>query len=153
MSTKSKKPFLSKLRLGGDGGVAAIEFAMLLPLFLFITMGIIEFSVLLYDKAMITNASREGARTGSLFDTTANVTDVVNSYLQNNLISLGAGGSSAHVTRRRYSRCLVKKALKSPFPTSITFLFCRIYPLFSEEASPVRLQLVADTVMRKENQE
>ena len=61
-------------------------------------MGIIEFSVLLYDKAMITNASREGARAGCLFDSPANVSDVVNHYLQNNLISLGAGGSNATIT-------------------------------------------------------
>ena len=30
--------------------------------------GIIEFGIILYDKAMITNASREGARAGIVFD-------------------------------------------------------------------------------------
>ena len=56
-----------KLRNINNKGNAAIEFAIILPLFLFICLGIIEFSVLLYDKAMITNASREGARKGILF--------------------------------------------------------------------------------------
>ena len=48
-------------------GVAALEFAIILPVLLLLTCGIIEFSVALYDKAMITNASREGARAGIVY--------------------------------------------------------------------------------------
>lgn len=51
----------------GDRGASAIEFALVLPLLLLILFGIIEFSILLYDKAMLTNASREGARLGIVF--------------------------------------------------------------------------------------
>ena len=43
-------------------GAAAVEFAIVLPLLLVFVFGIIEFGFLLYDKAVITNASREGAR-------------------------------------------------------------------------------------------
>jgi len=43
-------------------GASAVEFALVLPLLLVFVFGIIEFGVLLYDKAIITNASREGAR-------------------------------------------------------------------------------------------
>lgn len=43
-------------------GAAAVEFAIVLPLFVIIVFGIIEFSLLFYAKAVITNASREGAR-------------------------------------------------------------------------------------------
>jgi hypothetical protein len=46
----------------GQSGASAIEFALVLPVLLVILFGIVEFSVLFYDKAMITNASREGAR-------------------------------------------------------------------------------------------
>jgi Flp pilus assembly protein TadG len=77
-------------------GTAAIEFAIVLPVLLAITFGIIEFGILLYDKAMVTNASREGARAAIAwsdpsFCNLGTVTPVVTTYLQNNLISLGGG--------------------------------------------------------------
>ncbi len=50
-----------------QNGVAAVEFAIILPFFLFLTFGIIEFSLILYDKAVITNASREAARSAIAF--------------------------------------------------------------------------------------
>jgi len=50
-------------------GVSMIEFALVLPLLLLIVFGIVEFSVALYDKAVITNASREGARKGVIYQT------------------------------------------------------------------------------------
>jgi len=43
-------------------GVALVEFAIVLPLLLFLLFGFIEFGVMLYNKQVITNASREGAR-------------------------------------------------------------------------------------------
>lgn len=75
-------------------GASAVEFAIVLPVLLLILFGIIEFSVAFYDKAMITNASREGARKGILFNCVINgpdcdyspatgedIRDVVNDYL------------------------------------------------------------------------
>jgi Flp pilus assembly protein TadG len=50
--------------MNSQRGAAVVEFAFVLPLLLVILFGIIEFSFLLYDKAMLTNASREGARVG-----------------------------------------------------------------------------------------
>lgn len=47
-----------------ERGAAVIEFALVVPLLLVLVFGIIEFAILMYDKAMITNASREGARAG-----------------------------------------------------------------------------------------
>ncbi len=84
-----------------------VEFAIVLPLLLIITFGIIEFGLIMYDKAMITNASREGARSGivaryaivgadSVYDpmTENEIRDKVNAYLgginSNYLTSLGA---------------------------------------------------------------
>jgi hypothetical protein len=48
----------------GQSGSSAIEFALVLPVLIVLLFGIVEFGVLFYDKAMITNASREGARLG-----------------------------------------------------------------------------------------
>jgi Flp pilus assembly protein TadG len=81
-------------------GAAIVEFAIILPLLLLLIFGMIEFSLLMYNKAMITNASREGARRGIVYrvDTTTNpvsdapltVTQIkaeVTSYLSNHLIT------------------------------------------------------------------
>lgn len=47
-------------------GFAFLEFALVLPLLIGILVAIIEFSVAMYDKAVLTNAAREGARFGAL---------------------------------------------------------------------------------------
>ena len=47
-----------------DHGGAMLEFAIVLPLLLILVFGIIEFSLLFYNKSVITNASREAAREG-----------------------------------------------------------------------------------------
>lgn len=43
-------------------GAAAVEFAIVLPLLVLLVFGSIEFGLLLYNKQVITNAGREGAR-------------------------------------------------------------------------------------------
>ena len=48
-------------------GVSAIEFAIVLPVLVLLLFGIIEFSIVYYDQAVITNASREGARAGIVY--------------------------------------------------------------------------------------
>jgi len=48
-------------------GAEVVEFAIASILLFLILFGIIELSVALFDKATLTNASREGARTGILF--------------------------------------------------------------------------------------
>ncbi len=50
-------------------GSVAVEFALILPIFLLIVFSTVEFSVALYNKALITNASREAARAGVVLRT------------------------------------------------------------------------------------
>ena len=45
-------------------GAAAVEFAIILPLFLLIVFGIVEWSLYLFNDHIITDASRRGARRG-----------------------------------------------------------------------------------------
>ncbi len=47
-------------------GAVAVEFALTLPLLLILLFGIVEFGVMMYDQAVITNAAREGARWGAV---------------------------------------------------------------------------------------
>ena len=91
-------------------GASAVEFAIILPLLLILVFGIIEFSILFYDKAMITNASREGARVGIVYrydpDGVLNhpdndvIVDTVDHYVQNHLISFESGSvATTTITR------------------------------------------------------
>ena len=75
-------------------GAAMVELAIILPVLLVILFGIMEFGFILYDKAVITNASREGARAGIVYRanvatgdyqpyTAAEIQGVVNTYLGN----------------------------------------------------------------------
>ena len=82
-------------------GAAAVEFAIVLPVLILILFGIIEFSVAFYDKAMITNASREGARAGIVLRapplTDVEITDIIDNYLSGSLISF-SGASVRDIT-------------------------------------------------------
>lgn len=74
-------------------GAAAVEFALILPILLLVFFGMIELSLALYDKAILTNASREGARAGIVLSspklTDAQIRTVVLNYTNGALISLG----------------------------------------------------------------
>jgi Flp pilus assembly protein TadG len=48
-------------------GTAAVEFALIAPVLFLIVFGIIEFGFILFNQAVITNASREGARRGVVY--------------------------------------------------------------------------------------
>lgn len=56
-----KKRFSQKFRRREDGQ-AMVEFALILPIFLLILCGIIDFGWLFYNQLSLNNACREGAR-------------------------------------------------------------------------------------------
>jgi Flp pilus assembly protein TadG len=89
----------------GQNGSAAVEFAIVLPLLIILIFGIIEFSICFYNKAMLTNASREGSRTGIVFAdpriSDTEIESVVNTYCSDNLITFGDSGTSPTVTVSR----------------------------------------------------
>jgi Flp pilus assembly protein TadG len=79
-----------------------VETALILFLLFGLLFGIMEFSVLMFDKSVITNAAREGARFGAMFNvdasngfvyspkTDAEVIQRVQSYSQGHLVSFGS---------------------------------------------------------------
>ena len=94
-----------KTTIKNQRGVAAVEFALILFPLVLLVFGTIEFSTLLYDKAMITNASREGARAGIVYSYPDRIADgeivnVINTYCGDHMISLG-GDSSVSTTITR----------------------------------------------------
>lgn len=76
-----------------QNGVALVEFGLILPLLILLIFGIIEFSLLLYNQQVITNASREGARAGVIVRvprvTNQEIIDQVKSYARSHLITFG----------------------------------------------------------------
>jgi Flp pilus assembly protein TadG len=54
----------TKMIIKDQKGGALIEFAIVLPLLILLVIGAIEFGLLCYNKQVIANASREGARAG-----------------------------------------------------------------------------------------
>ena len=84
----------NKTIIKDQNGATVIEFALVLPLMMVFVFGIIEFSLLSYNKAMITQASRAGARagivyTGTRLDDVTAIENVVNNY-RNKLITFGS---------------------------------------------------------------
>src|SRR5947207_6832460 len=49
-------------RLSGENGVEMLEFALVIPIFIFVLYGLIAFGMMLSAKQTITNAASEGAR-------------------------------------------------------------------------------------------
>lgn len=103
-------------------GAAAVEFALVLPVLLLILLGIVDFSLALYDKAVITNASREGARAGIVLRSPklseTEIRAVVWRYTDPALISLG---------NRVRPTVVVDPAAPANFPTplrvTVTYTF------------------------------
>lgn len=73
-------------------GAQAVEFALMLPFMILIIFAVLDFFLITYNKAVITNASREAARRAVMLSTAAwspdNVKQVACNYVRNTLISV-----------------------------------------------------------------
>ncbi len=129
-------------------GTSMVEFAIILPLLCVIMFGIIEFGLVLYDKAVITNASREAARYGIVSRTprrtVAEITGVVNDYCQNYLVTFGASNNPVTSVTGAGS------AFGLPLSVNVTYNygFLALPNFVTSVTGP--LSLSATTVMRME---
>ena len=90
-------------RLKLQTGANLLEFALVTPLLLVIVFGVADVSLALFDKAVITNASREGARTGMTFrvprpDNTE-IAAVVTNYCAARLVNFATSAPVTSVSR------------------------------------------------------
>ena len=89
--------------LKNQRGGAAVEFAIVLPLLAIILLGTIDFALLFYNKQIITNASREGARAAIIEDNQiqgsfiSNQEDIVKNYCNGRTISFNVSGTPLQV--------------------------------------------------------
>ena len=89
-----KHKIKTKLSFGSERGVSALEFTLIAPLVFLLIFGMIEFGCYFYDKALITNACREGARAGIIARsprmTDDEIKQVILDYAQKHLITFGS---------------------------------------------------------------
>jgi Flp pilus assembly protein TadG len=76
-----------------DRGAAAVEAALVLPLFLFIVLGGIDFGYYFFASEVVANAAREAARVGSVQATTVDPTVSAKTTATNYLTSVGLKNS------------------------------------------------------------
>lgn len=89
-------------RTRGSSGQAAVEAALVLPLLIVLLMAVLSFGLLFTVELVISNASREGARFGTLGKSTAQIETLVLDYLDQSRLTAasasvsvtGAGGAS-----------------------------------------------------------
>ena len=67
----------NRIVFGNESGQALVEFALVVPIFLLLVLGIVEFARAWNIYEVLTDAAREGARTAVVDDPTVTETDVV----------------------------------------------------------------------------
>ena len=91
-----------KKKLRREAGGAAAEFAIILPLLMLILFGIVEFGLLLYNKQVLTNASREGARAGIVVQvpklTDQQIRDIIADYCNGLLVNFNGASNTISAT-------------------------------------------------------
>ena len=73
-----------------ERGVTATELAIIMPVFLLLLAGMIEFGMAYWQQHVLTSAAREGARAASLYRSTANedtIRNMVTQYIRDGGVS------------------------------------------------------------------
>jgi Flp pilus assembly protein TadG len=138
---------MGKGRARNQKGGAAIEAALVLPLTILLIFGMIEFGLLLYNRQIITNASREGARAGIVLST-PRLTDpeigsVVAAYCQDRLVTFGTAAGPSTSAPGAGTACVFGTDLTVRVSYDYDFLVMTNFGF-----GPVQLE--AETVMRCE---
>ena len=125
-------------------GAAAVEFAVVAPIFVLLLFGMIEYGRMVMVQQMLTNATREGARRAVLDGTTtANVKTTVQNYLTSGNITV----NNSEIT---VAPDPAAAAFGDPVTVSLTVPFSRVSwlpaPMFLGNAN-----MSATSVMRRES--
>ena len=131
-------------KLRSESGASAVEFALLLPVLMLFLFGIIEFGLALYRQAILTNASREGARLGIVQSTPAITTGQINAQIDTYLTA--AGIPPGTVTPRNI---VLGTVTGTPVTVSLTLPYTYVVLPRLTSITPT-INLVAQTVMRHE---
>ena len=125
-------------------GVAAVEFALVAPLFFLMVFGMIEFGRAIMVQQIMTNASREGARMAVL-DSPTPTASLVKNAITTYLLSAGISGATVTINPTEPTTA----GYGAPVTVKVTIPFRQVSWL----PTPWFLggkQLTATTVMRRE---
>ena len=79
-------------------GQALVEFALVLPIFLVILSGILDFGFLLFNRMTVINSAREGARAAAMVSDTTTVDSVAKAAAESAAASAGLTLTDANIT-------------------------------------------------------
>jgi hypothetical protein len=141
-----------KILVRGERGAATVEFAIIAIVLLALVFGIIEFGILMFDKHVLTNASREGARAGVVMRIPrlpdAAIIDRVDNYAQKFMVTFGAPSDPITVVTRPWlSRVPPTPKFGDELTVTVTYPFDFLF-LSSFGLGPIPLK--AETRMRME---
>lgn len=109
-------------------GNAIVEFAFVLPVFLLIVYGAITYTIALHNKLILTQASREGARAGTVYRATrltkAQIEQVARDYCQNNLITFATTATTCQPTATLPTAPI---ATGDPLTVSVSYAYLGLY--------------------------
>jgi Flp pilus assembly protein TadG len=139
-------------RLANERGSSIVEVALALPVLLVLFLGIVEVAFLLFAHVQVANATREGARYGSLCRLNGNC-DNLTAVVQDTVFSearflgmtdIGVGGNTAVVVQP--STLSSVPAVGDPITVTVTYSYSppfvsNFVPMFSTQI-PVEHRLV-----------
>ncbi len=130
-------------------GIAAVEFAIVLPVLILLLFGIIEFGLVLFNKQVITNASREGTRAGIVSQTprlsNAEIESIVYDYCQDHLVTFGSTSSPSVSISRTGS------GFQDDLTVNVSYLYdFLVLPDLPSISIPGQITLSAQTLMKYE---
>lgn len=98
-------------------GAAALEFALILPLFVFLVLALIDFGHMLFVVNTITNAAREGARRGVVMRDASSI------------VSTAQSGATAYLTAARLSNTATVTATRNGNDVVVTVTVSNYRPI------------------------
>ncbi|NTW53708.1 MAG: pilus assembly protein [Chlorobaculum sp.] len=132
-------------------GNAVLEFALILPVLVALSFGMINFSLALYDLTVLTMASRSAARAGALYvtgRTNANIisrAEIAARDNSNNLKDFGSGSINPTITPNANPIAENKIAVTVTFNFRVLPVILNIFPFV-----PPEIPLSARTSMNLE---
>ncbi len=135
-----------------NSGLAAVELAIVAPLFMVLIFSVIELGIVLMDKALISAASREAARSAIAYSSSplsdAQIKTIAQNYASN-LINFGSATVNVTVTHP------AADTVGTPLSVSVSFTYdslvlFKVVSLFKSNGFPSSLVLNETTTMYME---
>lgn len=129
-----------------ESGAALVEFALVLPMLLVVVVIIFDAGMLLFDKAVIINASREAARAGIVVNklTDAAIQAIATTYCFDQLVTFDSNNKTCTTTITHPS-----VATGNPLTVTVTYAY-RGMLLGTLITIPQAANLTATTIMNYE---